>query len=102
MHQRGANQLLLRGQQSRNRLVPNLVVVSGVERAKAAEPGIVDQDVESAKAVGDLRNDAFDLRAVAYIEPPTLGLSAFRLDFFNDARVARFIDIGNRDERTLF
>src|ERR1700687_1203960 len=101
MRERGAHQLLLRGQQSCDRLVPDLVVVAGVERTQPAEAGVVDQDVESAKTFRDFGNDAFDRGRVADIESPAFGLSTFGFDFLDDARDARFIDVGHRNDRAL-
>ena len=76
----------MRGQQSSDRTVPNLVVVVGTEGREAAEAGVVDQDVKAAEARGDLADDAFDLSVIENVEAPSVRDATGGGDFLDDAR----------------
>src|SRR5208337_5248638 len=47
------------------------------------------------------RDDALDLGGVGYVEAPSVRASAAGGDLFDDARDARFVDVGDRDERAF-
>src|SRR5260370_14653771 len=72
MRQRRAYELLLRRQETRDGAIPNLVIAIVVERMKAREPGVVDQNIESAEAIGDFSDNSFDVAMIGDVEPPRI------------------------------
>ncbi len=109
MRQRRAHDALLRGEQHRERPGPDLFVVRRIDRRKAGDAGIVDDDVEAAEFFRDLAHHARDLAGVAHVHLPAArgccevgggDQRAFRCENFRRGAAHAAGGAGDEDYRT--
>src|SRR5262249_22049897 len=83
------------------RRVPGRIEVVHLDRCWDRDARVVDQDVDRAKTIGDVRDDCLDLRVVTDIERPRRGLPARAEDLLGHRGRAFERDVRDRHRRTL-
>ena len=72
------------------------LVVERVQRPQVTEPGVVHEHVQTAEAIGDLRERRGDAVAVADVD-----VEGVPVDLVGDRTAGAGVTIDDRDDRTL-
>jgi hypothetical protein len=87
---RGASDFLRAG--SAARTVRGLEAVA-IDGRRDRDPGVVDQDVDAAEVLHELREDALDGDRIGEVERPTPHVRARRLQLRDDPLELRLVDV---------
>ena len=101
MGEGGTDHPLLGGNQDTESSRPDGLVVVRIDSRKAADPGVVDQDVDPAKPCRHRRRHQLDRRRIGHIHRPGLGAEAAMGQVVGDLAYTLGGDVGAGNVGTL-